>query len=197
MRTCGHPSASPLALRGLGGPLPCGAGLASVPRAPSSSTPLPHPPSAQPRGSSLEHRVDCGPSCSQPFRGSSRSSDKARCPGVCWGLRPALPSSLGVSAPSFHCSSPHGLSLKCRAQPWHSRALSVCLHAPSFSLSLSLVLATWLEPSLPSPLSLSPFSAFQHLLCPLLSFQGLQPDARRAGPACPARGCDPGTTTRP
>lgn len=144
---------------------------------------------------SLQHRVDCGLSCSQPFRGSSCSSDKARCPR---SSGPPFRPVSGSQPPPSTAVLCMDSGLKHRAQPWHLWALSVCLHAPSFSLSFSLVLATWLEPSLPSPLSHSPFSAFQHLLCPLRSFQGLQPPTdARAGPVCPARGCDPGTTTRP
>ena len=70
-----------------GDPLPPGAGLSGVPRAPVSSTLCPAT-----RKLSLQHRADHGLSCSQPFQGSSCPCDKARCPGA----RPAPPSSLRV-----------------------------------------------------------------------------------------------------
>ena len=68
-----------------GDPLPPGAGLSGVLRAPVSSTLCPAT-----RKLSLQHRADHGLSCSQPFQGSSCPCDKARCPGA----RPAPPSSL-------------------------------------------------------------------------------------------------------
>ena len=108
-------------------------------------------------------------------------------------LSPALPPGLGVSARSFTAVLRRDSGLTHRAQPRPFRlSLSTLPLSP-------LVLATLLEPSLPSPLLRTPFSVFQHLLCPLRFFQGLQPqpDAKRAGPACPTQDCDPGTTPRP
>ena len=114
------------------------------------------------------------------------------------GARPPSVQSSGRS-PSFHRCSPHGLRPQTQSSTptlQGSVCLSPCL---PFFLSLFLVLGTLLEPSLLSPLWRTRFSALQLLLCPLHFFQGLQLqlDVKRAGPACPAQGCDPGTTTRP
>ena len=201
-----------------GDPLPPGAGLSGVPRAPVSSTLCPAT-----RKLSLQHRADHGLSCSQPFQGSSCPCDKARCPGARPPLRPVSGRSpschrwsphgpwsaprepgpplrpVSGRSPSFHRCSPHGLRPQTQSSTptlQGSVCLSPCL---PFFLSLSLVLGTLLEPSLLSPLWRTRFSTLQLLLCPLHFFQGLQPqlDVKRAGPACPAQGCDPGTTTRP
>ena len=114
--------------RGLGGPLPPGAGLSGVPRAPVSSTLCPAT-----RKLSLKHRANHGLSCSQPSQGSSCSCDKARCPGVCPGNSgPPFHPVSGSQPPPFTAVLRMDSGLKHRAQPRHFRALSVSLHVSLF-----------------------------------------------------------------
>ena len=203
LHTCSHHAARMTGCAELWPPFCVPTGSAGSPGTPShrgrgcqvSQGPLSHPPSAQPPGSSLynteptmvflAHNLSRAPAAPVTKPG-------AREPGP--PLRP-----VSGRSPSCHRCSPHGLRPQTQSSTptlQGSVCLSPCL---PFFLSLSLVLGTLLEPSLLSPLWRTCFSALQLLLCPLHFFQGLQLqlDVKRAGPACPAQGCDPGTTTRP
>lgn len=85
---------------------------------------------------------------------------------VPWELSPTLPPGLGVSAPSFHCCSPHGLRPHTQSSTPTLQALSVSLHVCLFlSLPWSWRLC-WSPPCLPLRCELpSPCSSISCVLC--------------------------------
>lgn len=119
---------------------------------------------------SLKHRGDHGLSCSQPSRGSTRSCAEAGAldcaPDCAPGAQARPPARLGVSAPSFHCCSPHGLRPHTQSSTPTLQALSVSLHVCLFlSLPWSWRLC-WSPPCLPLRCELpSPCSSISCVLC--------------------------------